>query len=245
MIQYFKQVARRLLGGRSPIARIDRELMLRYAARSVNPNGIFVDVGAGTGETARRFAEMSGFSPSKSFLLEPDPSNFLILDKECTGYQNLQLGIAERSGSMTLYSVDDPKWKGSSKSNTLFREVLAEKFPNRPITEHHIETLTMDDFCRREKIEKIEFVFFNCEGAEYDIFAHNANWLSNTRMIWVDFHGHSSVLHKRFAARRQDMYALFEHSGFTRVGGHKREDIDGAKGHLTFLWERLDWVAPK
>lgn len=245
MIPKIKRLARRIIGGGGTNVRIDRELMLRYAAHAVDPKGVFVDVGAGTGATARRFVEMAGFSPGNSFLLEPDPANFSILAEESPGYRNLQLGIAEQSGSMTLYSVDDPKWNGSSKSNTLYREVLAEKFPNHTITEHHIETLTMDDFCRREKIEKIEFVFFNCEGAEYDIFAHNANWLSNTRMVWVDFHGRSPVLHKRFAARRQDMYALFEHSGFSRVGGHKKEDIDGAKGHLTFLWERLDWVANK
>ena len=242
MISRVREIARRILG-MSITVRVDRELMLRYAARVVDPSGVFVDIGAGTGETAREFVERTGMSPARSFLLEPDPTNYAILARKYPNYRNFQLAIAEKSGMVSLYSMDDPKWEGSSKSNTLYREVLAEKYPDRAIVEHRIEALTMDDFCRRERIEKIEFIFFNCEGAEYEIFSQGANWLRSSRMVWIDFHGHSRELLGRFAGRRRDMYELFESYGFTRVGGNRKDDIETVKGHLNFLWERLDWQA--
>ena len=116
-------------------------------------------------------------------------------------------------------------------------EALQEKFPSSEITRIEIPTMTVNRFFTENGLKKVDFLFFNCEGAEYDIFAGDTSFLEAVRIVSLDLHGRC----KAFNSRREEklrIYDLMCASGFTRVGGHQRADIMTEKGHLTFLWER-------
>ena len=212
--------------------------MLRYAARAIGPAGIFVDIGAGTGSTARAFAKRAGLDPSHCHLIEPDPKNFEIMREESPGYVCSNVAIAAISGEMTLYSYDDPSWRGSSKSNTLFREVLHDKGVQGKIYETKVQAKTIDRYLDDAGIAAADMIWMNCEGAEYEIFGEHLSWLHRTRILWVDLHGRSPHLLREFGAKRVKIFDLIAESGFELVGGHKRGDIPGMRGHATFLFER-------
>jgi FkbM family methyltransferase len=241
MKNLLKRLARKIVPARPVHVMIDRPLMLRYAAKTVDPDGVFIDVGAGTGTTARQFAELANLKPENCHLIEPEPANFAVMQRNAPGYVAVQAAIASRSGAVTIYSVDDPRWEGSSKSNTIYRDVLKEKFNDQLIVAHEIPAVTIGDYLRNNSIERVECLFFNCEGAEYELFDSDLDWLDRTRLLWIDLHGRSETLLRRHGDRRTGIYDKIVARGMTRVGGHRREDTLNARYHLSFLFERLDW----
>jgi FkbM family methyltransferase len=219
--------------------RIDRELMMRYLARSVDPAGHHVEVGAGTGIGGPLTGAYGlPFDRKRCFMIEACPVNFAELQKNMNGARLFQLAIASKPGQIQFYTIDDPNWIGSSKANSLHYDALKDKFPPEKIKEIVVPAQTLGAFLDEHSLTKAETLWLNCEGAEYEIFRGDNGFLDRFRFVWLDMHGHTRM-YGRMQQTKLDLFDLFVAHGFARVGGHRRDDIDDNFGHMTFLWERL------
>lgn len=234
-------LSRRLrTSGNPERAAIDPALMLRYVARSIDPRGVMIDVGAGSGGGSRWMVEHAGLDPSHCYLIEACPENFSRMAAQCPGYRNLNLAVAAQDGSVKLYTVDDPRWDGSSKSNTIYGAALRHKFPDKQVNEIEVPARTLSSFYAEHGLDRVEFLWLNCEGAEYQLFGGDNSFLDRTRFVWIELHGAAPIL-RQFVAEKYRIYDLMMEHGFERVGGHRRDDIGATFGHLSYLFERFAW----
>ncbi len=223
-------------GGSEP-APVDSALMLRYVVRSIDPRGFMIEVGAGSGGGSRWMVEHAGLDPSHCYLIEACPENFSRMEAGCPGYQNLNLAVAAQDGSVKLYTVDDPRWDGSSKSNTIYGAALRHKFPGKKVKEIEVPARTLASIYAKHSLDRVEFLWLNCEGAEYQLFGGDNSFLDRTRFVWIELHGAAPIL-RQFVAETYRIYDLMMEHGFERVGGNRREDIGATFGHLSYLFER-------
>lgn len=214
---------------------IDSDLLTRYVAKSMTPESVFVEVGTFTGESGREFRALANLKPDHCHLIEACPDNYEILKKNSPGYHVYNLAIADRIGTLPFYVVNNPSDDGTSRSNSFDRAHLEKRWGKENVKEIQVRAIDMNTFMNENKIDSIDYLFFNCEGAEYGIMRGNLDFLQNVRFFNLDMH------HRNIPGLKQSQQELYDRMvslGFTRIGGHRREDIPFVNNHLTFLWER-------
>lgn len=138
-------------------------------------NPVIVDAGANIGITASYFS--FSYPSAKIFCIEPSASNYLLLTK------NLQKQIA--SGRVVpleaaLYyedvfvRLDESGWAYNAHVNTNGKTIVAG--------------ITVTSFMHVNKIEKIDLLKMDIEGAEAEIFAGNLSWLTRVNNILIEIH---------------------------------------------------------
>lgn len=216
---------------------LDREFMARYIQTKFDRNGILLEIGAGVYGGMRASGGGAWFQPGNCVLVEACPQNFALLSKNCPDSRLLNIAVADVSGVVPFYVVDDPNWAGSSKANTLVEGVLEEKF-KRSAKRIDVKALTLADLFANEGIDRVELFKINCEGAEYVIFKNGIECLRNTRFAWLELHGFSRKLNK-YIGEKERIFDTFEAAGFTRIAGAKREHLRDSFAHTMVLFERL------
>ena len=219
----------------------DRNFIKRYVCAKIRADGIMVDIGAGTGTGPESFIAETGLSPANCVLIEACPSNFAHLEARCRGSRLLNVAISDRDGTIPFHVADDPKWEGSSKSNTIVDDVMEAKYAGRTRT-IEVTSITLASLFAQQRLDRVELLMINCEGAEYFIFCNGIDCLANTRFVWLEFHGYSRALNK-FIDEKRRIFDLFEAAGFSRVAGMRREDIADSFVHTMVLFERLGMAA--
>jgi FkbM family methyltransferase len=197
-----------------------------------------VDIGAGTGTGPESFMLEVGLAPENCVLIEACPENFGHLAKRCPSARLLNIAIADRDGTVPFYVADDSRWEGSSKSNTIVEGVMETKFA-ATMRRIEVPSRTLATLFAEQKLDHVELLMLNCEGAEYIIFRDGIACLRNTRFVWLEFHGFSRALNK-FIADKRGIFDMFEAAGFTRVAGMRRDEIDDSFVHTMVLFERLN-----
>lgn len=239
MLTALRRVVRALLPKVTVISRTpDREFVKRYVCSKMRPEGVMVDIGAGTGTGPESFMIEAGLAPGNCVLIEACPENFSHLAKRCPSARLLNIAIADRDGTVPFFVADDPRWEGSSKSNTIVEGVMEEKYKSSA-RRIEVPALTLSSLFAEQKLDHVELLMMNCEGAEYFIFRDGIECLRNTRFVWLEFHGYARALNK-FIADKQGILDMFEAAGFTRVAGMRRDEVDDSFTHTMVLFERLN-----
>ena len=221
----------------------DREFIKRYVCATIDPSGVMVDIGAGTGTGPESFVAEAGLSPRNCVLIEACPENFGVLARRCADARLLNIAIADRDGTVPFYVTNDPRWEGSSKSNTIIDGVMEDKYVGNRVTRIEVPSLTLRGLFREQHLDAVELLMINCEGGEYFIFRDGIECLGNTRFVWLEFHGFSRALNKYIDEKRR-IFDLFENGGFTRVAGMKRDEIENSFVHTMVLFERIGQGKP-
>lgn len=214
----------------------DRDFIKRYVCAKISADGVMVDIGAGTGTGPESFIEDAHLKPENCVLVEACPRNFAVLSRRCERSTLLNVAIADRNGTMPFFVTDDPRWDGSSKSNTIVEGVMEEKYDGK-IERIEIPAITLDTLYEQQHLDCVELLMVNCEGGEYFIFKNGIDCLSKTRFVWLEFHGFARSLNK-FIDEKYRIFDMFEAAGFTRVAGMRREEIADSFVHTMVLFER-------
>jgi FkbM family methyltransferase len=217
---------------------VDRPFIKRYVCVVANSGGVMIDIGAGTGTGPESLMQEIGYRPENCYLIEACPQNFELLTKRCGSARTFNLALADHNGTVPLFVTDDPRWEGSSKSNTLIEGVMESKYGDGRVRGVQVPARTLASFFAENGLDAVDLIMVNCEGAEYLIFRDGIDCLKNTRMVWLEFHGFSRRLNKYIDEKRR-ILDLFEQAGFTRVAGMTRGEIDDSFGHTMILFERL------
>lgn len=136
-----------------------------------------VDVGSNIGVTVQHFREYA----KKVYAIEPSPEHFAALkkNKEFNGWDNVEIfnmAIADKCGKMTLSQNDANRTCNSLVLNY----------------GHGVEVETMDfeTFFKKNKIENVDFMKFDVEGAE-DMILRSESFRKvahKIKQIEVEFH---------------------------------------------------------
>tara|TARA_B100000767_G_scaffold274378_1_gene307165 strand:- start:4258 stop:5010 length:753 start_codon:yes stop_codon:yes gene_type:complete len=151
-----------------------------------NKNGVFVeegdlviDVGAHVGIFSTYACELN--KSSKVYSFEPSKENFerLKSHKKLNKKSNLNiynLGVAGDNGKRT-FSLHSKNSGGHSLHTNKNSKNKIE-----------IETVRLSDFCKKEKIETIDFLKIDCEGSEFEILKSDEKLLKRVNKIILECH---------------------------------------------------------
>lgn len=186
---------------------------------SIGDNDIVVDIGANTGVFTVYAASLTH---NMVYAFEPFPSTCEILRRnvDANRLSNVEIcpaAFSDKVGSATLFL--NPS---DSRQNLLSEHILPdkiEKYPHRTDLEylhpdrlkHSVEvpTTTLQAFMNSNKLERIDFLKLDCEGAEAAILQSTPlECLKKVRKIAIEFHDHLSPLN------HDELQGVLEEAGF-------------------------------
>ena len=141
-----------------------------------------VDAGANIGLSAVYFSNK--FPDAGIVAIEPEQSNFKLLEKNTAFYPNIKLEkkALYNQSNVTMDIVDGGcgNWGFVTKkvATTIQKEVLDK-----------VQTITIDDILIKYDLSFLDVLKVDIEGGEKDLFASNyENWLPRTRCIIIELH---------------------------------------------------------
>jgi FkbM family methyltransferase len=140
---------------------------------------VIVDAGANIGMSTLYFA--SKFPAAQVIAIEPESSNFKILQANCGRLKNVTLIHAALWPNSEAVAVQDTavdKWAFIVKKNT-----------GGSVGSESVRSITIPDIFRRFGIEEIDFLKLDIEGAELDLFSSRTDeWIDRIGTIVIELH---------------------------------------------------------
>ena len=159
----------------------NREIVIKNIVKKENP--ICFDVGAHIGESVLYFNKL--FNNPLIYSFEPSPKSFKILKNN--NYKNnicFNYAISNITGNTVFYENQISHTNSLVKINSLSVDsIKKQKTINTKI---NIKAKKLDDFCSEEKINKIDLLKVDVQGAETLVFEGSQNTLKKTRVVIVE-----------------------------------------------------------
>ncbi len=124
----------------------------------VNEGDVVLDLGAWQGDTALFFSSKTGLS-GKVYSFEIIPDNIT----------NFKLNIQKnKPNSDNIHLIQQPVWSAPNKTVYTYNNGFGSKvtFQRPPHSFIELKTISIDDFVAKNKIERIDFIKMDIEGAE-------------------------------------------------------------------------------
>jgi len=187
-----------------------KEIYNKHGVR-VEKGDTVIDIGGHIGIFSIYAAHLS--ETGKVYAFEPFIENFKRLEehKKINHKENLfafNKGVAETDGKQTLFLSPDKNTGGHSMH-----------LKNQSQRKVEIETINLIRFCDENKIEKIDFLKLDCEGAEFDILKGSEAILQRVKKIILECHPYGENTCDK-------MVATLERNGF-KVIRDKNADTSG------------------
>jgi FkbM family methyltransferase len=149
-------------------------------------DGFYVDIGANDPieNSVTRLFSIAGW---RGVNVEPVPSAFERLRADRPRDVNLNLGLSDRTGRMTLYGM--PGIEAYSSIPETF--INSPYFPTDPdaIIAHDIPVITLRDLCEQHVDRPIDFLKIDVDGHELEVIA-GGDWSRwRPRVVLVEDHG--------------------------------------------------------
>lgn len=208
------------------------------------------DIGACEGEDSIRYARFFPLSKVHSF--EPSPSNFDIVSKNVNRYKlkdriyTNKFALSNKKGSAAFYlsngrpSDVKPKgdWDYGNKSSSLLEPGKTLdinpwlKFEKKTT----VKTETIDNYCATKKIDSIDLIHMDVQGAELMVLKGAKKMLRNVKAIWLEVE--AVELYKEQPLKK-DVEKFMKQAGFKKL----TDTVDNVAGDQLYihqtLWDRL------
>lgn len=140
---------------------------------------IIIDAGANIGLSAIYFANV--YKDTKLYCIEIEQSNFKLMQRNTSMYENIFLYNAAIWYSETTFTILDNKsghW-GFSVIEDFNEYTIGQK----------IKAITIEQIIESHDIDFIDILKIDVEGAEKELFSKNYElWLPKTKVIMIEFH---------------------------------------------------------
>lgn len=137
---------------------------------------IIIDCGGNIGLSAIWFAEQ--FPKAKIFCIEPEESNFEMLERNIHRYDRrvvaIKGGVWSEPGTLNIVNPD--------AGPSAFRVQLQDK----PTSADTIRCYTMDELCTEASTTEPFIVKIDIEGAQADLFSKNTDWVTRSNLIILE-----------------------------------------------------------
>lgn len=148
-----------------------------YKVQLAAPPSYIIDCGANIGLSAVYFANK--YPDAKIIAIEPDEENFKFLKLNTEKYLNvicLKRAVWPRKEALQIVDPGRGDWG----------------LQTRPVADHTkptVDTVTIDELMDDYKMQYIDFLKIDIEGAEKELFtAGYQEWLSRTRVMAIELH---------------------------------------------------------
>jgi len=179
------------------------ELTIIKKISGLNPK-VIIDGGANIGKYSMQLSKYC--TDSKIFAFEPVPETFSLLESAMKSHNNVQLFCTG------LYSETTSKKINLFPSNTHSSLVEIEGVKHNSTSTVEIKLIKGDEFLTGHKIEKVDFLKLDLEGADYDALLGFNNSLKNRNIRLVQFEfGYINISTKKLLI---DFYNLFSEYGY-------------------------------
>jgi len=141
---------------------------------------VIIDAGANIGLASIFFANK--FPNSRIISIEPEKSNFSMLQKNVTPYPNITCLSAALWYKNIEIDLIDPglgKWGFQTKEN----ETSAVSKPC-----HKVQGITIDKIMHDQQIDYIDILKIDIEGAEKEVFSEPSQWIDKVGSLIVELH---------------------------------------------------------
>ncbi len=173
----------------------------------INKEFIFFDVGAHLGQTIKRFRNISSKVLTYSF--EPIKDHYELLVKNFGSDKKIKifnLALSDKSvqrlifkhpyGSSSFFDLD-------KDMSSVKRRFIGEKVSR----EENVKTQTLDDFCEKNKISKIDFLKIDTQGHEYEVLLGAQNLLKKNNVKIIEF---EYIIGTTYLNRNQNFHLIFK-----------------------------------
>ena len=144
-----------------------------FIARHVRASSVVVDLGGNLGEFSRQMNARFGCT---CYTVEPMPALF----------QQLSRGPRLHTFNLAIAGTNSPLEFYTSLDNTAGSLILRPDVPDGKIT---VQGVTLDQFVRDNRIERIDLLKMDIEGAEVAVFETlSEETLAKVRQITIEFH---------------------------------------------------------
>lgn len=138
---------------------------------------LIIDGGAYTGLSALYYS--SKYPDAKIFAVEPEESNFEILEKQTKKIHNItriKAGLWYKDAFLKIVNGKTGKWDFTVKE--------VEKSEA-----YDIKAVTIDDLLKRSGFDEIDILKLDIEGSEKELFSKNYNsWINKVNIIVIELH---------------------------------------------------------
>jgi FkbM family methyltransferase len=145
----------------------------------ITPPRLIVDLGANVGYSSAYF--LSHFDGCKVIAVEPDPANFIELQKNIAPYGDrvnaIQAAVWPRPERLVLvHGGLGYEWGVSAK----------------PSNNGSVETITIPELLKLSGQDRISLLKIDIEGAETELFRSDTEWLDSVDNIVIEIHGNEA-----------------------------------------------------
>jgi FkbM family methyltransferase len=141
----------------------------------LNPK-VIIDCGANIGLSALYFTYR--FPDAKIYAIEPELSNYNVLQKNIFGYSNIE-------------TYRKAIWDETTDLEIIMH-TSHDSFSVKASTDHSqievVHGISINDFLVQHDIASIDLLKIDIEGAELPLFSRNLNWLDKTKTIILEIH---------------------------------------------------------
>ena len=188
---------------------------------------IFFDIGSHHGATIKEFLEI--FSINKIYAFEPSKKNYLELRKNVEKIRKIksvdikiyQLGVGKKEEILELNEITDGVSNTFNKldlDSDYFKKkkFITTFFGIKKFFSNKISTkiITLKNFIKKEKIEKIEFVKIDTEGFELNVLLGLEDDIKKVKFILFEHHYDNMIIKKY---NFSDIHRLLDNSGFKQI----------------------------
>jgi FkbM family methyltransferase len=206
------------------------------------------DIGSCDGLDSVKYARM--FPASKIYAFEPLSKNVELIYSNITTYaistiKVVPVALSDKKGQEKFYvSSGNPEelkssdWDYGNKSSSLLppdrtTEVLEWlKFDQVEM----VDTITLNEYCSSEKINEIDFIHMDVQGAELMVLTGAKSFISSIKMIWMEVENISLYKNQPL---KSDVESFMKKNGFTKI----KDTADHIAGDQ--LWVNLNYFPKK
>jgi len=124
---------------------------------------------------------------------EPDPRNVArILSTGVQQWINFNAGAVGNVTGMVPFHLSTPEPNGAVGASSLseFTPVLTQNWSWLRCQETiQVQSWRLDDYCREKKIDRIDFLWMDVQGAERLVFDGGQEMLAKTKLLWTEYDG--------------------------------------------------------
>lgn len=193
---------------------IDQEYQLiesYFQLNSKEEKKVIFDVGANIGFTTRYFD--ASIENAIYYCIEPDTDNFKLLSENTES-------IKEKVHLFNNAIDDKPGLKFNIADD--FRDGLDWAKTTKESSNGAIDGITINEILEKEKLEEIDFLKIDIEGAERFLFSKESDcsYLDKVKLIAIEIHDEFECREQIHAILKNAGFAIFE-SGETTIGFNK------------------------
>lgn len=177
---------------------------------------VFFDIGANIGNYSLMLNK--AFPDSCIYAFEPNPNTFKILSQKINNskIKQYRLGFGSSNCEQIIYTYSNDLASGHA---SLYKDVLIKLHRADEVLEIEFEIVTIDDFCKTNKIDCIDFIKIDTEGHEFEVLMGASNMLSNGKIDIIQFEfNEMNVISRVFL---KDFYDILSDYSIYRIDSNK------------------------